>query len=98
MPRWKQRLKQSAADMLKLPPDALLDVPRITCVDGKNVVVENAGGLLKVEAEQVLLNLGKEILIIRGRDFEVTLVTEREVHLSGAVNQIEFVRDGRGAP
>ncbi|WAH38545.1 YabP/YqfC family sporulation protein [Alicyclobacillus dauci] len=97
MPGWKARLKQSATEMLKLPPDALLDVSRVTCVDGKNVVVENARGLLKVEGEEVTLNLGNEVLAIHGQDFEVTLVTDREVHITGKVMRLEYVRSGRGA-
>lgn len=95
MSGWKARLKQSATDLLKLPPDALLDVARVTCVDGKNVVVENARKLLQVEAKQVVLDLGNEILAVIGREFEVTLVTDREVHIAGLVDRLEYVRRGR---
>lgn len=95
MPGWKSKLKQSATDMLKLPPDALLDVPRVTCVGGKTVVVENSSRLLKVEEQIVLLELPGQVLAIYGRDFEVTLVTQREVHVAGQINKLEFLTPGR---
>lgn len=96
MQGWKGKLKQSASDMLKLPPDALLSTPRVTCLDAKTVIVENATRLLKVEEDQVSLELPAEkYLIVTGRDFEVTLVTNREVHLSGSVQKLEFTDTGR---
>lgn len=95
MAGWKGQLKRRATEMLKLPPDALLDVSRVTCVDGQHVVVENARGLMKVEGEQVVLDLGDKTLIIHGSDFEVTLVTEREVHIRGRVAQIDFIGSER---
>ncbi|GMA60019.1 hypothetical protein NZD89_10620 [Alicyclobacillus fastidiosus] len=98
MPGWKSRLKQSATEMLKLPPDALLDVSRVTCVDGKNVVVENARRLLKVESEEVTLDLGDHILALHGHDFEIILVTDREVHVTGQVTRLEYIAHGRDVP
>lgn len=95
MPGWKSKLKQSASDMLKLPPDALLDTPRVTCLGETSVVVENATRLLKVEENQVVLELPAKLLFISGHEFEVTLVTGREVHISGAVQRLEFVEPGR---
>ncbi|WP_206917412.1 YabP/YqfC family sporulation protein [Alicyclobacillus suci] len=97
MPGWKSRLKQSATEFLKLPPDALLEVSRVTCVDGKNVVVENARRLLKVENTKVTLDLGEQILTIHGQDFEIILVTDKEVHVTGQVASLEYTAHGRGA-
>lgn len=98
MPGWKQRIKQSATEMLKLPPDALLDTPRVTCLDGKSVVVDNAKSLVKVEESIVLLDCDVYTVVIRGHDFEVTLVTDKEVHVTGLVDSLEFQRNGRDAP
>lgn len=90
MSGWKSQVKKRATEMLKLPPDALLNVSRVTCVDGKTVVVENAQGLMKVEQNCVVLSLGARTLQIHGGDFEVTLVTEREVHIKGRVEHIDY--------
>lgn len=91
MSGWRTRLKQTATDLLNLPPDALLNASRVTCVNGSNVVVERAKGLTKVADDEVIVDLHQQTLIIRGTNFEVTLVTEGEVHIAGNVSSLQYL-------
>lgn len=93
----KQRLKRRAAKFLALPPDALLDVPRVTCTNGVDVVVENVHSLIRVAEQEVVVDLRETHLVVEGQSFEVTLITDREVHIHGQVQALRFVPiDGRG--
>ncbi len=91
MRTWKQQLKKTATNFLSLPPDALLGASRISCTEGKEVVVENVHTLERVDAEEVMLHMGSYRLRIVGEQFEVVLVTEHEVHMSGLVSRIEYL-------
>lgn len=91
MSGWKTRIRKRATELLNLPPDALLDLPRVTCIGGAHVVVEGSKGLIEVDSELIVLDLGDQHLYVRGHDFEVTLVTEREVHVQGAVVQLDYL-------
>lgn len=93
MRNWKRRLQRAATDLLSLPPDALLDVSRLTCVDGAEIVVENAVSLLHVSQTAVEVDLGKMRLELVGQDFIVTLVSGREIHVQGAVERIVYHRN-----
>lgn len=73
MSGWKTRIRKRATELLNLPPDALLDVPRVTCVGAAHVIVEGAKGLIGVDSESIVLDLGDQTLSLRGHDFEVTL-------------------------
>lgn len=97
MPSWRRRLQNAATNMLALPPDAVSDAPRLTCVDGREIVIENVVELLHVNATEVRLNLGANQVVLQGHDFTVNLVAGREVHLTGQVDAILFHRAG-GAP
>lgn len=95
----KHRLKRQAAEWLALPPDTLLDVPRVTCTNGTDVIVENVRKLVRVAEDEVELNLDDAVLHVQGSAFEVTLVTDREVHIHGMVNSIVYNRaEGRPGP
>ena len=97
MRTWKQQLKKTATNFLSLPPDALLGVSRISCTEGKDVVVENVHTLERVDAGEVILNMESYKLRICGEQFEVVLVTDHEVHISGQVSSIEYLGiDGSG--
>lgn len=91
MRKWKQTIRRTATEWLSLPPDAFLDVSRVTCIDGAQVIVENIESLLRVTETVVEVDLGKQTLLIQGENFVVTLVAEREVHVRGTVAQLSYV-------
>lgn len=97
MPTWKQKLKRTATEFLALPPDALLDVSRVACLDGKEVVIENVKSLKRVADTEVEVDLGELAITIYGRNFEVSLLTASEVHVHGIVNQLVYHRRGEGS-
>ncbi len=94
MRAWKQRIKRTATNLLSLPPDTLLGSSRVSCMDGKVVIVENVHVLERVDECEIVLSMGKYRLRIRGEQFEVVLVTEREVHISGVVHNIDYLQNG----
>jgi sporulation protein YqfC len=77
-------------------PDMVSDAPRVTCLDAREVVVENVVGLLHVGTDEIRLDLGNLHLTLWGRDFEVNLVSGKEVHLTGDIVRMEFRRQGGG--
>lgn len=96
MSSWKHRLQRAATDWLSLPSDALLNVARLTCVDGAEVVVENATALLKVTETDVEIDLKETILRLHGTDFVVNLVSSGEIHVRGIVDRIVYQRKQGG--
>ncbi|MCF8563335.1 hypothetical protein LLE49_01070 [Alicyclobacillus tolerans] len=88
------RFKQAVTNLLALPSDAILDVSRLTCVDGSEVVVENVVALIHVGQKEIQLDLGNMVLHLVGDDFEVTLVAGNEVHMRGQVTEVRYIRQG----
>lgn len=90
MPSMKRQWKQLAAEWLSLPPDALQNVSRVTCLNGQEVIVENIESLLRVSDTQVDIDVGHAILHVQGQAFVVTLASTTEVHLRGSVRSISY--------
>jgi sporulation protein YqfC len=90
MSSWKQRLSHRATEWLGLPPDALLDVSRVTCLDGHKVIVENAVELLRVSGSLIEVELTGQRLTIEGQEFVVTMVMSREIHIEGIVHSMTY--------
>lgn len=91
MPSRKRRWKQLATDLFSLPPDALEDVSRVTCLNGQQIIVENIRGLLRVSEEQVDIDLGHALLRAVGTSFVVTLASPSEVHLQGNLHSLNYL-------
>ena len=96
MSTWSPRIKRAVTNWLALPEDVLLDVSRVTCVDGRELVIENVSSLVHVGSSQVRLQMADMVIDIAGADFEVTLVAGKEVHVRGTVHQVTYVRSPGG--
>lgn len=94
MRTWSPRIKRTITNWLALPQDTLLDVSRLTCIDGSEVVVENVVALEHVSASDIRLRLENVVLELHGHHFEVSLVAGQEVHIQGIVQQISYIRAG----
>lgn len=92
MRTWSPRFKRAVTNWLALPQDALLDVSRLTCIDGSEVVVENVAALEHVSASAIRLRLENIILELQGQNFEVTLVAGQEIHIRGTIKTITYIR------
>lgn len=92
MPSWKRRVQTAAANLFAIPPDAISDVPRVTCVNGASIVIENVVSLKHVASTEVRVDAGSFQVAVKGDGFQVDLVAGGELHLSGTVESIQFLR------
>ncbi|MDQ0190477.1 hypothetical protein JI721_13825 [Alicyclobacillus cycloheptanicus] len=92
-----KRIKQTASELFSLPPDTLLDIPRLSCLNAEEVVIEHMVALEHVSDTELVVNLGEQTVLIQGRDFVVTLLTSQEIHMKGQVDSITYQRHGRAS-
>lgn len=89
-----RRIKQAATEWFALPPDTLLDIPRLSCLNAEEVVIENLVSLEHVSETEVAADLGQHTVLIEGQAFIVTLVTDQEIHMKGQIDRITYRRHG----
>lgn len=96
---WGPRLRGALAGALDLPPDLLLDLPRVTLLGPLQLAVENHRGLLGFDSGQVAIATASGKLVVAGSDLRLGVVRDGEITIIGQVSAVRFEPQppGRGS-
>lgn len=89
-------MRRMMADVLEIPQDLALDLPRITLVGNLNLNVENHKGIISYTKDEVRLRVSDGYLIARGRGFGLRSISRTDVFLEGEINSLQIVLDTFG--
>ncbi len=87
----KAGLLMKAAELFDLPGEVVAGVARIEITGGREVMIENHGGILEFGPNEIDVNSGGVILRIRGDELEIRAMTATELSVRGLVLSVEFV-------
>lgn len=76
---------------LALPPEAVLDIPKITIIGRERVHVENYISLIEYKREIVELKYSAGVIEISGENFEIRTIGEANIVISGKISGIRFI-------
>lgn len=85
--KWGERL----AEMLELPRDVVLDLPRLVMTGNKRLAVENHKGVIEYTPNLLRLNTSRGELRIQGSSLILVSILREEVWIEGRIGQVEFV-------
>lgn len=88
---WRQRVKKMATDMLDVPKDSILDVPRITLIGGLQLYVENYRGVMEFRDDLLRLALSQGELHVYGKSLVVKSIFPAEVVIEGNISGIKYL-------
>ncbi|QWU14990.1 sporulation protein YqfC [Paenibacillus sophorae] len=94
MTRIGRSLRGWTNGMLDLPQDLLSDMPRITLIGNKEMVIENHRGVLNFSPGQLTLALSKGSLEIAGEGLVITSILGRELAVEGVIGEIRYKESG----
>lgn len=93
----KKRVMRSVfADVLEIPEELALDLPKITLVGNLNLNVENHKGIISYAADEVRLRVSDGYLIARGSGFTLRSISRTDVFLEGEISNLAIVLDMKG--
>jgi sporulation protein YqfC len=78
------------AQWLEIPPEVLVNVPRIEVVGHLQFRVENHRGLEKYGPDLVVLRLSDGRLVIKGQDLVIGWIDGGEILVTGQVYSLVF--------
>lgn len=81
---------QRFAEILEIPPEVLVNVPRVEVVGHLQFRVENHQGLLQYESHRVVLRISQGRLIVTGRDLVIGWIDQSELLVTGQVRSLVF--------
>lgn len=87
-----KNLRERITDMLQLPKDVLLNLPRISLIGNKEFFIENCKGIIEYTDTCVRVNTNIGVIKVDGRGLYVRNITSEEICIQGFILQIQFLR------
>ena len=90
MQRSKKGHLQRLAGLLEIPQDIVMDLPRITMLGNKQVLVENYQGIVEYTPSLVRIKLNQGELIISGSELVLGNLQVEQILVEGTVGEIKY--------
>lgn len=88
----KVKLKEKVTEILELPKEVVLNVPRMTLVGNGNLVIENYKGIIEYDDKRVRINTGVGIVKIIGDRLVIKEITSEDIMIDGEIQIMEFLK------
>ena len=83
-------IKESISELLELPKDIMLDLPRITLIGNLQLYIENHKGIIEYSKQRIRINTKNGVMRIIGKNLTIKTIITEEVIVVGLIEQIEF--------
>ncbi|SEM29852.1 sporulation protein YqfC [Mesobacillus persicus] len=91
--KWSQLIRNWMTQRMDLPPDVMMDLPRITMVGQIHIYIENHRGLLAFSDREVRLLLEQGQLLVKGKAFVIKTILPEEILLEGKIDQVIYINE-----
>jgi sporulation protein YqfC len=88
----KASLKVKFIDMLELPKEIVLNIPKLTIVGNSDMIIENYKGLIEYDNARIRINTGIGVIKITGIGLLIKEITSEDVIISGDIRGLEFIK------
>ena len=86
------RVKTNISDVLEIPKDILLDLPKITFIGNLQVNIENHKGIIEYSNETIRVKMKDGIIKVLGMDLIIKTIISEEIIISGKIASIDFYK------
>ena len=86
-----KKLGEKVADLLDMPKDIVLDLPKIVILGNKEMSIENFKGIIEYDSEIIRLNIKGAMLTIKGKNLDIRAITDEDVSVCGEFSAVEFL-------
>ncbi len=90
MQRRRKGNLQTLAGLLEIPADIVLDLPRITMLGNKQLLVENHKGIIEYNGSLVRIKLSQGELNVAGTELTIGNFQAEQLLVEGTVTEIKY--------
>lgn len=91
MRRLKRKLNKIAAQLLDLPQDVALDLPRVTLIGDVQLYIENHRGIIHFSSDTLRLALPKGKVEVSGRELVIRAILPEEIFIEGVIEGLKYL-------
>lgn len=81
---------QALAGLLEIPQDIVLDLPRITMLGNKQLLVENHKGIIEYTPSTVRVKLNQGELTVNGANLALGNLQADQILIEGTINELKY--------
>ena len=89
---FKKKMKRHMSDILEIPNDIMMDLPKIVLVGDFQLFIENHRGIVEYTVEIVRINVGDYELEVTGENLLLRNILPDEICLEGRIISVRFIR------
>lgn len=84
-------IARKISEVLEIPPEAMLNITKITIVGKERVHVENYIALLDYKKDNIRLKYQGGVIDIWGKNFEIKVIGEENIVISGEIDSVKLI-------
>ncbi len=88
----KPNLKERVTEVLELPKEIVLNMPKLTMLGNGDLIVENYKGILEYDEGVIRLNTTSGIIRVTGADIYIKEITMESIMIFGNIQALEFLK------
>lgn len=87
----KKDLKERFTEMLELPKEIVLDMPKLTMLGNGDLIIENYKGIVQYDEGIIRVNTTSGIIKVTGTNLYIKEITAENIMLYGNIAGLEFL-------
>jgi sporulation protein YqfC len=86
----RPKLKEKMAEVLELPKEIVLNIPKLTMIGNSGLIIENYKGVIQYDDNKVRINTGVGVIKVSGENLIIKEITSENIMMEGVITIIEF--------
>lgn len=91
MERQGSRVRKLMTEVLELPKDLVLDLPRMTLVGNVQLTIENHRGVILYTDTHVRVAVARGEIVIAGQRLTLRSILADEIIVDGTINNVSYI-------
>lgn len=87
----KIRLMDKFSEMLELPKEIVMNIPKMTLVGNGDMIIENYKGIIEYGDTRIRINTGIGTIRMTGSRLVIREITSEDIIISGEIKALEFI-------
>lgn len=85
-------IKEKVTEILELPKEIVLNMPKLTMLGNGDLIVENYKGILQYDEGVIRLNTTSGIIQVKGTNIYIKEITLESIMIFGEIQSLEFMK------
>ncbi len=91
MDKRREIITKAMAELLEIPGDLVLDMPRLTITGRNELYLVNHKGIIEYSTERMRINLSRGFLEVLGNNLEIQALMPDEMKVSGDILSVKYI-------